>query len=205
MVISDICRSFLAPFVVIGLSTLPMTGQSEAAGPQQVLFDFDTKNDAQDWGSVNDNVMGGRSEGTFRVNRKGILEFYGDLSLENRGGFASVRAEPPDLDISKTDALVIRVRGDGRSYYFNVTVPTRLIAFSYRAQFDTEADQWQEVRLPLNSFQATWFGRTIPGAPALQAKNIRSLGFMIADKKAGPFKLEVDWIGADGTPASESE
>jgi monofunctional biosynthetic peptidoglycan transglycosylase len=151
---------------------------------------------------VNDGVMGGRSEGTFRVNRNGILEFYGNLSLENRGGFASVRSKPGTVNLSKTDALVIRFQGDGRTYYCNLYVPTERIAFSYRAKFETEAGRWQEVRLPIKAFRATWFGRTLSEAPMIEAKNIRSLGFMIADKKAGPFKLKVDWIGAASNAAS---
>jgi len=209
MLIRSLCRGFLAPVILVGFYTLPTTGKSLAAEPeevaldQQVLFDFDTKGDAQKWDSVNDNVMGGRSEGAFRVTPKGILEFSGNLSLENRGGFASVRTKPDKLDLSKTDALVIRVRGDGRSYYFNLYVPTNLIAFSYRAKFDTEAERWQEIRLPLKAFEATWFGRTMSQAQPIDAENIRALGFMISDKKAGPFKLEVDWIGAAGNTSPE--
>lgn len=208
MGIRNVCRALLPTLVILGLFTLPMVGKSRAEEPKQVpppqrvLFDFDTPRDAKKWGSVNDGVMGGRSEGTFRVNRKGISEFSGNLSLENRGGFASVRSKPAELDLSKTDALVIRIRGDGRTYYCNLYVPTNRIAYSYRAKFDTKAERWQEVRLPLKSFQATWFGRTLSEAPAIDAKNIRSLGFLIADKKARPFKLEVDWIGATGNTVS---
>ncbi|MHC4178669.1 MAG: CIA30 family protein, partial [Planctomycetota bacterium] len=160
MGIRYVCGGLLPLFVLVGLFTLPMTGNSRAEEPKQVplphqvLFDFETPRDDRKWDSVNDGVMGGRSEGTFRVNRKGILEFYGNLSLENRGGFASVRSKPAKLDLSKTDALVIRFRGDGRTYYCNLYVPTNRTAYSYRARFDTKAERWQEVRLPLKSFQA---------------------------------------------------
>ena len=208
MIIRHICRGLLPQLVLVSLSMLPMAGNSRAGEPKQlrpthhVLFDFGTTSDAQKWNSVNDDVMGGRSEGAFRITRQGTLELYGNLSLENRGGFASVRSKPAKLDLSKTDALVIRFRGDGRTYYCNLHVPTNRIAFSYRAKFDTEAGLWQEVRLPLETFQATWFGRIQPAAPAIDAKNIRSVGFLIAEKKAGPFKLEVDWIGTANDVAS---
>ena len=176
---------------------LMIAGQSRADETRQILLILDRPEDAQKWRAVNDGVMGGRSEGTFRINRNGILEFYGNLSLENRGGFASVRLEPAKLGLSEQDALIIRFRGDGRTYICNLYVPTDRIAFSYRAEFGTEAGRWQEVRLPLKSFRATWFGKTLSNAPAIDARNIRSLGFMIADKKAGPFKLEIDWIATD--------
>jgi Complex I intermediate-associated protein 30 (CIA30) len=67
--------------------------------------------------------------------------------------------------------------------------------------FDTEAGRWQEIRLPLKAFQATWFGRKQANAPEINGADIRSLGFTLADKKAGPFKLDVDWIGAASNAA----
>jgi len=48
--------------------------------------------------------------------------------------------------------IVTRLRGDGRKYYFNLRVPTRRIAFSYRASFETKAGEWQEVKVPLKDF-----------------------------------------------------
>ena len=185
------------------LFLLMISGVSRADDNHAVVFDFDTPKDAQQWRPVNDGVMGGRSEGAFRVSRDGILEFYGNLSLENRGGFASVRSRTTELESPQAEALLIRVRGDGRSYYCNLYVPSNRIAYSYLAKIDTEAVRWQEVRLPLSAFRATWFGRTLSDAPEIDAENIRSLGFMIADKKAGPFKLEVDWIRAADKAASD--
>ena len=43
---------------------------------------------------MNDGVMGGVSDGRFRVTERQTLEFYGTLSLENNGGFASVSSCP---------------------------------------------------------------------------------------------------------------
>jgi NADH dehydrogenase [ubiquinone] 1 alpha subcomplex assembly factor 1 len=106
------------------------------------------------------------------------------------------------LELPKSDTLVLRVRGDGRSYYFSLYVPTNRMAYSYRAKFDTEAGRWQEIRLPLKEFQASWFGRKQPNAPQINGADIRSLGFTLADKKAGPFKLDVDWIGTANDLAS---
>ena len=155
---------------------------------KRFLFEFTMRSESQGWTSVNDTVMGGRSEGAFRTTDEGVLEFYGNLSLENRGGFASIRSRSSTFDFSNVDDLVLRVRGDGRAYFLSLYVPTNRIAYSYRAKFDTEAGRWQEIRLPLKSFQATWFGREQANAPAVDTINVRSLGFMLADKKAGPFQ-----------------
>ena len=55
------------------------------------LFDFTEVESAREWQSVNDGVMGGVSEGKFKIIDKKTMEFFGTLSLENNGGFASVR------------------------------------------------------------------------------------------------------------------
>ena len=199
--LNDFC-GFLTPLAISCCCLSLATSKLQADEGQLRLFGFDATNDAQDWVSVNDNVMGGRSEGSFRIHEKGILEFYGNLSLENRGGFASIRSRLAGVDLSKADGFVVRVRGDGRTYYLSLSVPTNRTAFSYRTKFDTQAGRWQEIRLPLEAFQATWFGRTQANAPAIDGKDIRSIGFTLADKKAGPFKLEVDWIDASHSAAS---
>jgi monofunctional biosynthetic peptidoglycan transglycosylase len=127
------------------------------------------------------------------------MEFYGNLSLENNGGFASVRTNPKDLGLAKGDALIVKIRGDGREYSLNLYVPTQRTAFSYRAAVKTKKDEWIEVRLPLKDFEATWFGRSVPDAGPVDAEDVNALGFLLGDKKAGPFKLEVGWIKVQRT------
>jgi len=50
--------------------------------------------------------------------------------------------------------------------------------------------------LPFADFRATSFGVELTDAPRLDPGKIRSFGFLISDKQAGPFALEVDWIKA---------
>lgn len=160
---------------------------------QTMLFDFSKPDSAEAWQTVNDGVMGGVSDGKVRIAEKN-LEFYGTLSLENNGGFASVRSKAAKMDLSKYAGLVFKVRGDGREYYLNVHVPTNQIAFSYRASFKTENDKWNEVTIPFKDLKATSFGRVVENGKPLNPSNVESVGFLLADKKAGPFKLEVSWI-----------
>jgi monofunctional biosynthetic peptidoglycan transglycosylase len=58
------------------------------------LADFSDTSAAENWRAVNDNVMGGVSEGGSRITDEKTLLFTGTLSLENRGGFASIRTRP---------------------------------------------------------------------------------------------------------------
>jgi monofunctional biosynthetic peptidoglycan transglycosylase len=59
----------------------------------KIVFDFSTASHAAGWQIVNDAVMGGVSDGEFRL-AKGVAIFSGNISLENNGGFASVRSLP---------------------------------------------------------------------------------------------------------------
>jgi len=175
----------------------------QADDKQIELFDFSKPDAAKQWQTVNDGVMGGVSDGRVRITDKGIMEFYGTLSLENNGGFASVRSKSKPLGLKEGDVIVARLRGDGREYYLNATVPTFRIAFSYRASFETKADEWQEVKVPLKELQATSFGRPVKNAGPVDASKVNSIGFLLADKKAGPFKLEVEWIKVIRAAADE--
>lgn len=180
---------------MLTLPLLILMGSFVMAGDKQKpLFDFQKPNALDPWQTVNDGVMGGVSEGNVRMTKDKTLEFFGNLSLENNGGFASTRTRAGKLDLSQYEALVFKVRGDGRTYYFNIHVPTEQIAFSYRAKFATQKNKWQEICIPLKDFRATSFGREVADAAPLDPKNIQSIGFLLADKKAGPFKLEVAWI-----------
>ena len=172
---------------LLGVSTM---GQA----PQVPLFAFVSPDAAAVWQAVNDGVMGGVSDGRFRITERQTLEFYGTLSLENNGGFASVRSRPRTLGLQTGDTLVARVRGDGREYQLNLYTADRMMAFSYRAPVKTRTGEWLEVRIPLDAFEATSFGRVIRGAGPVDPRSVTAVGFLLAEKTPGPFLLEVAWI-----------
>ena len=100
---------------------------------------------------------------------------------------------PRKFDLGEGDAIVARVRGDGRDYFLNLYVPSFSPAFFYQAPFRTTKDEWVNVRVPLSEFYATSHGRRI-SAPKLDASQVYAIGFLLADKKAGPFRLQVNSI-----------
>jgi monofunctional biosynthetic peptidoglycan transglycosylase len=172
-----------------------------AEEPLVPLFAFASPDAAADWQVVNDGVMGGVSDGRFRITGRRTMEFYGTLSLENNGGFASVRSRPRELGLRAGDTLAARVRGDGREYQLNLYTAVRSAAFSYRAPAKTKAGEWIEVRMPLDRFQATSFGRVVSGAGPVDPAGVTSVGFLLADKVPGPFLVEVAWIRVLRGPA----
>jgi NADH dehydrogenase [ubiquinone] 1 alpha subcomplex assembly factor 1 len=158
------------------------------------LLDFDSVDDTALFQPVDDAVMGGMSSSRLAPSGPGIAAFEGNVSLENGGGFASVRSGPRDWDTAGAAVFVLRVRGDGKRYRFNLRTPGRPTAFRYEAPLEPPAGGWVEVEIPMAGFEAKVYGRAIPGVGPPDTTRIESLGFMISDKQAGPFRLEIDWI-----------
>jgi uncharacterized surface protein with fasciclin (FAS1) repeats len=168
---------------------------------QQDLATFATADALKSWTSVNDGVMGGVSKGGFKRTEQGTLLFSGDLSLKNNGGFASIRSKPGPLDLSGMSAVAVKAKGDGRTYWVELRVANQMGASSYRADLPTTAGEWQETLIQLKDFKLQAFGRKLP-APPIDLSKVDSVGFTLADKKAGPFELEVESVKA--LPAQET-
>ncbi|MFT5152982.1 MAG: putative surface protein with fasciclin (FAS1) repeats [Planctomycetota bacterium] len=169
--------------------------QAAFSAPVERLFDFADPENVSGWFSVNDNVMGGISEGRMVALATGTARFEGALSLKNNGGFATVRSEARNLALGQADGLRARLMGDGRTYRVSaLTGPGRLNSFTWQAEFTTVAGEWQEVVIPFADLDPTIMGRSLPKLKALDPRTIQSLSFGIADKDESPFKLEIEWI-----------
>lgn len=172
---------------------LAITMNADAAS-EKMIFDFQTATNSTKWQVVNDDVMGGVSTSQFQLLTNGGAIFSGVVSLENNGGFASVRSTPVRENLNGTDALVLRVRGDGRRYKFTVRTEAGFNAPNYQAEFTTKRGEWEEHRLAFKDFMPTFRGRVLTDVPPLIPSKITSVGLLISDKKAGPFRLEMSWI-----------
>lgn len=165
----------------------------EPAG--KLVVDF-ARAQPSSWRAVNDGVMGGLSQSQLLVNDAGTAVFTGVVSLENNGGFASVRTSLGEVDLSEYDGLAVRVLGDGKRYRLRLRNVDRFDGIAYQATFGTAGDVWQVVELPFASFLPTYRGRMPRDAPPLDISKVRQIGFMIADKQEGGFRLEIAWVRA---------
>lgn len=157
------------------------------------IMDFDEKSDP--WRTINDGVMGGMSSSNFSV-KKGVARFEGTVSLENNGGFASVRSRPQDYDLSPFRGMLLRVRGDGKRYAFRLRTTSAFDGISYEARFKTVPDRWITVRIPFEAFQPVFRGRLVRDAEPLDLHSVKTFGFLISDKQTGKFRLDLDWLKA---------
>lgn len=146
------------------------------------------------WTAVNDGVMGGLSQGRATI-ADGQLRFWGTLSLANNGGFSSVRTTGRRFDLGGATAMILRVKGDGRTYQLRLATDARFRGsdVSYGAGFPTAAGEWTDVRIPFDSLVPTYRGKRLEGPP-LDLSKVEEIGLLIGDKREGAFELLVDWI-----------
>lgn len=166
----------------------------------QTLAEFRGGDDnAANWQIVNDGVMGGLSKGNFAISEAGILTFSGTLSLKNNGGFSSLRSAAIDRNLSDEIGILLRIRGDGRTYNMRLESDAtfRGMPVSFSGEFETKAGQWEQIKIPFSKFRGSWRGISLP-KEKLNPAVIRELGLLIADKKSGPFKLEIEYIRTYG-------
>jgi uncharacterized surface protein with fasciclin (FAS1) repeats len=153
----------------------------------------------------------------------GAMRFSGKLSLENNGGFSLVRSETVDFNLSNDLGLLLRVKGDGRTYEARLESDARFRDWpvSFSGKFETTEGKWEQVKIPFTAFKGGFRGRDFPDQK-LNPSMINQVGIILADKREGPFALEIDWIrtygkgqgdfsermqttGSDSTAAATSE
>lgn len=147
------------------------------------------------WYTVDDDVMGGVSSSEAAITEESYLRFYGDMSLENNGGFSSVRSDWGETDLSGKDGVLIRVLGDGKTYRLRIRTDKVGREISYNALFETGTDEWVIVYIPFDQMVPTFRG-FVMDVPPLDPATIGSFGFMLSDKQPGQFELQVDWMRA---------
>lgn len=170
--------------------------KSSAAAEPALLFQFEGAKDAPSWKAVNDGVMGGLSQGGPEL-KEGHLVFSGKLSLENNGGFSSVRTSDGPWNLKGMEGMRLRVMGDGRTYNLRIGTEARYRGsrIAYQAKFPTTKGEWTQVAVPFASLSPSYRGSALNGPP-LDLSQVAEIGIILADKNEGPFEIKIDWIKA---------
>jgi NADH dehydrogenase [ubiquinone] 1 alpha subcomplex assembly factor 1 len=156
-----------------------------------LLFDFSKKSDLSNWEVVNDGVMGGVSSSDFFIDTKGNGTFKGFVSIDNNGGFCSVRHFFKPLKLSDKSIFKIRLKGDGKKYQFRVK-KNQKDYYSYIYEFQTSTE-WETIEIPVNKLYASFRGRTLQ-LPNYEGQNLEEIAFLIGNKKNENFELLIDSI-----------
>jgi hypothetical protein len=133
-----------------------------------------------------DDVMGGESSSTFNLNDDGFGVFEGSISLENNGGFSSVRYRFQKIQVKEYTSIVIKLQGDGKEYQFRIKNSGDY--YSYIAPFSTSGE-WQEIVIPLKDMYPSFRGRKLN--LIFSKDSIEEITLL---KKKEEFKLLIDKI-----------
>ena len=158
---------------------------------QMTLFDFNFESNIRNWKIVDDVVMGGRSDGNFKINDTGYGEFSGYVSLKNNGGFSSVRYNFNTVSSSNFKSFQLRIKGDGNPFQFRVKSSNRK-RFSYIYTFNTSGD-WETISIPFNKMEPAFRGYKLD-QPNFDGVQMEEIAFLIGNKKEQSFKLFIDSI-----------
>jgi len=154
-------------------------------------FNFNKSSTINNWQVVNDGVMGGRSSGSFNLDEDGHGVFKGEISLENNGGFSSVRYRFEEINTKQYSKILLSIKGDGKTYQFRIKERTT-DSHSYITSFQT-SKEWETISLNLVDLYPSFRGQKL-NKPNYEKAGIEGIAFLIANKKAEEFKLEIDYI-----------
>lgn len=157
----------------------------------QTIFDFTSSSTLTNWYVVDDGVMGGRSAGQLTISEDGYGVFEGDVSLENNGGFSSIRYDVNKMNVSGYTKLKLRVKGDGKNYQVRIKNTYRDY-HSYVKTIST-TEKWQDIEIKLSDMYPTFRGRTLD-MENFSHEFIEEFAILVGNKKAEKFKLLIDKI-----------
>ncbi len=173
------------PYIVHNLIALIMLMNS------YVLVDFSPQTDLSSWRIVNDGVMGGLSKSQIEITEEGHARFKGDVSLENNGGFAMVQYQFEAINISDYKKMVIRLKGDGKSYQIRIKgKQEEYYSFVYPI---TTNGKWEEIEINLSDMYPAFRGRKL-NIPNFNSKTLEHFAILIGNKKKEEFELQIDKI-----------
>jgi monofunctional biosynthetic peptidoglycan transglycosylase len=161
----------------------------------ELKYDFGIDKDGPYWNIINDDVMGGVSRSTVEMTSNSLI-FSGYTSLQNNGGFASIRSQRTQKDLSRYETVRIRFRSDtDRTYALRLGLYDRYYKPNFKYFFNSKNSEWQTLEFKLSDFKEYTLGRMTDNSIqwALLNKVLR-VGIIVADKKEGPFRIEIDFI-----------
>ena len=156
-----------------------------------MIFDFTKDARMQNWNVVDDRVMGGVSAGEMSLSAEGHGLFQGHVSLDNNGGFSSIRYDASKTNLQGFSKFVLALQGDGKAYQFRVKTKGSQY-YSYIFSFTTTS-KWQTIEIPFSSMVPSFRGRSVD-VPNFPGEFLEEIGFLIGNKKEEDFKLAIDCI-----------
>ncbi|WP_434037526.1 CIA30 family protein [Formosa sp. 4Alg 33] len=157
----------------------------------EIIFDFNKTSTTDNWKVVDDAVMGGKSSGSFILDPNGKGVFAGRVSLENNGGFSTVKYSFDRVSTKGFSKISFKVKGDGKTYQFRIKRKSD-DKYAYINYFNS-SEGWEMFQLTLSEMYPTYKGRQLD-MPNYDQDGIEEVAFLVGNKKAEDFKLEIESI-----------
>lgn len=159
-----------------------------------LVFEFGEDSNTMDWYIVNDGVMGGLSQSKVEYTAES-LKFSGRVSLENNGGFASIRSPFRAFDLSQFETVKIKYRSTNQDLGFVFAPYRRWYYPNYKIILTQTDDNWKIAEFNLKDFKEYKIGKLTGNTISEDLlQNIIRLGLITQTKSAGPFTFEIEYI-----------
>ena len=213
----------MSPKLFLAAVTLFSVSFGVNAPASESVIDYTKDGPHPEWKSADDNVMGGRSRGTFEVKDDHLL-FTGDIVTDG-GGFSSIRTKDRDWGLDEGDGLIVRCKGDGRTYLLELRTDAKWgrMPVTYSQEFQTKNGEWTEAKIPFENFEPKVFGSSVDdplpddfneakikmfgldqpfdeNLRKVSSQKVTTIAIKLYDKKDGPFKFSLQRVSVyDGT------
>ncbi|MBM3683189.1 MAG: CIA30 family protein [Actinobacteria bacterium] len=168
----------------------PTTTSGATSAATRTLVGFTDPSSIAGWSTVDDRVMGGVSLSTVDW-QDGRLRFRGTVSLENNGGFSSVRGPAADLSAGAAGAtaFIVDAEGDGTTYLLQVVDRD---GGRWVQRFRTTAGTLVGHELPVAGFEpvTSRLNRRVADAPLDPARVVQFTVYVV-DEQTGPFEIRI--------------
>ncbi|CAO1441096.1 unnamed protein product [Diamesa hyperborea] len=196
-------------------------------GEIDVSWKFSEQSDIDKWVTTADSDHGeGTSTASLEMSSAGHGLFHGNLQTAmprdgriKKAGYCNIRSlrsrksfkRETYLDWRQYNTLVLRVRGDGRSYLINVTTEgyfdiTWNDIYHY-VLYTRGGPHWQVAKIPFSKFFLASKGRVQDRQFPIPLERVTNLGFSVSARGGheGNFNLEFDYIGLEFDPSHREE
>ncbi|XP_073950562.1 complex I intermediate-associated protein 30 [Choristoneura fumiferana] len=166
----------------------------------------------------------GFSSCTLEMSRAGRALFHGHLDTRvpkdgkiKKAGYCSLRSQrarksfkrESSFDWNLYNTLVIKVRGDGRSYLLNLSCEgyydiTWNDIYHY-VLYTRGGPYWQVAKIPFSKFILGSKGRLQDKQVRMRLDRVTHFGITCCDKINGEFNLEIEYIGLEFDPTHDEE
>ncbi|XP_075983044.1 complex I intermediate-associated protein 30 [Anticarsia gemmatalis] len=166
----------------------------------------------------------GFSKCSLEMSSAGRARFHGYLDVRvpkdgriKKAGYCAMRSKrvrksfkrPATYDWHLYNTLVLKLRGDGRSYLLNISCEgyydiTWNDIYHY-VLYTRGGPYWQIAKIPLSKFVLGSKGRLQDKQTRMRFDKVTHFGIVCGDKINGRFDLEIEYIGLEFDPTHDEE